>query len=205
MPDNLAPFCILNANNGWNYIYRKLSAMQNILLISESTVKSNSEISDNLYGKYLLPAIRTAQEMYLQPVLGSTLYNNIIAVVSDGTITADTNSHLKELLDDYIQPYLLERVLADLVPIVSAKVANLGTVHSKDEYVENLSVENAEKLQTLHIQKSDFYLRRMQEYLLANSSMFDLDACTCNSLASNLNSAASTGLWLGGYRARILR
>ena len=196
---------MMDANKGWNYIYRKLSVMQNILLISEATVKSNSEISDNLYGKYLLPAIRTAQEMYLQPVLGSTLYNNIIDAVSDGSITAETSSHIKELLDNYIQPYLLEKVIADLIPVVSAKVANLGTVHSKDEYVENLSVENAEKLQTLHTQKSDFYLRRMQEYLLANAQVFELDACTCNTLSSNLNSAASTGIWLGGYRARILR
>ena len=178
--------------------------MQNILLISESTVKSNSEISDNLYGKYLLPAIRTSQEMYLQPVLGCSLYNNIISLVADCSISDPENAHFKELLDDYIQPYLLERVLGDLIPIVSAKVANLGSVHSKDEYVENLSVENAEKLQTLHIQKSDFYLRRMQEYLLNNSTIFDLDDCACNSLKSALGSAASTGLWLGGYRSYIL-
>lgn len=174
--------------------------MQNILLISEDYVKSNSELTDNMFGKYLLPAIRTSQELYLQPVLGKTLYDTVIDVVSDGSIVDPENSHIKELLDDYIQPYLLERVLADLIPIVSAKVANLGTVHSKDEYVENLSVENAEKLQQFHIIKSDAYLKRMQEYLLANSGMFPIDSCTCDSMRSNLDSAASTGLWLGGYR-----
>lgn len=175
--------------------------MQNILLISEDYVKSNSELTDNMYGKYLLPAIRTSQELYLQPILGKTLYDTIIDVVADGSITAETNSHIKELLDDYIQPYLLERVLGDLIPIVSAKVANLGTVHSKDEYVENLSVSDAEKLQQFHIQKSDAYLKRMQEYLLANSGMFPIDACACDGMKSNLNSAASTGLWLGGFRS----
>lgn len=175
--------------------------MQNILLISEDYVKSNSELTDNMYGKYLLPAIRTSQELYLQPVLGSTLYDTIVTAVGDGSITAETNSHIKELLDEYIQPYLLEKVLADLIPIVSAKVANLGTVHSKDEYVENLSVADAEKLQTFHVQKSDAYLKRMQEYLLANSGMFPIDSCACDTMRSNLNSAASTGLWLGGYRA----
>ena len=174
--------------------------MQNILLISEDYVKSNSELTDNLFGKYLLPAIRTSQELYLQPVLGQTLYNTVIDAVSDGSITAETNSHIKELLDDYIQPYLLERVLADLIPIVAAKVANLGVVHSKDEYVENLSVTDAEKLQHFHIIKADAYLKRMQEYLLANSQMFPIDACTCDSMQSNLDSAASTGLWLGGFR-----
>lgn len=174
--------------------------MQNVLLISEDYVKTNSELTDNMYGKYILPAIRTSQELYLAPVLGSTLYNTVINDVSDGSITAETNSHIKELLDDYIQPYLLERVLADLIPIVSAKVANLGTVHSKDEYVENLSVTDAEKLQNFHIIKSDAYLKRMQRFLLNNRQMFPIDDCTCDTMQSNLDSAASTGLWLGGYR-----
>lgn len=174
--------------------------MQNILLISEDYVKTNSELTDNMYGKYLLPAIRTSQELYLAPVLGKTLYDTIIDVVSDGSIIDPENANFKELLDEYIQPFLLERVLADLIPIVSAKVANLGTVHSKDEYVENLSVADAEKLQHFHIIKADAYLKRMQEYLLANSDLFPIDSCACNSMRSNLDSAASTGLWLGGYR-----
>ena len=178
-----------------NYI-----AMQNILLISEDFVKSNSELTDNMFGKYLLPSIRTSQELYLQPILGKTLYNTIIDIVADGSITDTENGAFKELLDDYIQPYLLERVLADLIPIVSAKVANLGTLHSKDEYVENLSVADAEKLQHIHIVKADAYCKRMQEYLLDNADVFPLDECTCNSIKSNLDSAASTGLWLGGFR-----
>lgn len=175
--------------------------MQNILLISEDLIKSNSELTDNMYGKYLLPAIRTSQEIYLQPVLGKTLYSTIIDAVGDGSIVDPENAHIKELLDDYIQPYLLERVIADLIPIASAKVANLGTVHSKDEYVENLSLADAEKLQQHHIIKANHYMRRMQEYLLENSGIFPIDSCTCNSLRSNLNSAADTSIWLGGERS----
>ena len=193
----------MNAKGENKNIYHKLtSKMNNVLLISEATVKANSEISDNLYGSYLLPAIRTSQELYLQPVLGKSLYESIIDKVSDGSIVNEGNASYKELLDDYIQPYLLERVLADLVPIVSAKIANLGTVVSKDEYVVNLSVTDAEKLHNFHIVKSDAYLKRMQEYLLANLAAFpELDECTCNSMRSNLDSAASTGIWLGGDRA----
>ena len=201
----LTPVFYVDATNARLYIYYKHIGMQNILLISEDFVKSNSELTDNMYGKYLLPAIRTSQDLYLQPILGKTLYNTVIGMVADGSIVDPENAHFKELLDDYIQPYLLERVLADLVPVVSAKVANLGTVHSKDEYVENLSVTDAEKLQHLHIIKADSYCKRMQEYLLENSQMFPIDACTCNAMKSNLDSAASTGLWLGGYRAYRLK
>ena len=196
---------MFNTKESQEYIYPKLTVMQNVLLISESTVKANSELNDNIWGKYLLPSIRTAQDMYLQQIIGRNLYVTLLGLVDDGTILDTENEHWKTLLEDYIHPYLIERVQADIIPIVSAKVANLGSVHSKDEYVENLSVENAEKLQNMHIHKADFYCKRLQEFLVANAQTYGVDECTCNTLKANLQSAASTGIFLGGYRGRILR
>lgn len=179
--------------------------MNNILLISEKYVKQNSEISDNLYGSYLLPSIRTSQDLYLRPIIGQNLYNSLLSMVADGSITATTSSDYKQLLDDYIQPYLLERVVADLIPVVGAKIANLGTVLANDEHIVNLSVADAEKLQTLHIQKADAYCKMLQEWLLDNKDLFpELDGCTCNTIKANLDSMASTGIWLGGERTAPL-
>ena len=175
--------------------------MNNILLISEKLIKQNTEISDNLYGSYLLPAIRTSQDIYLKPIIGANLFNTIIALVGSGEIVETENVNYKHLLDNYIQPYLLERVVADLIPIISSKIANVGTVLASDEHLVNLSVADAEKLQHLHIIKADAYCREMQEYLLANADLFpELDECACNAISANLNSAASTGIWLGGER-----
>lgn len=182
-------------------IYNKLNEMNNILLISEKTIKQNTEISDNLYGSYLLPAIRTSQDLYLKPIIGANLYNTILGMVADGSITASTNTDYKFLLDEYIQPYLLERVVADLVPIVSAKVANIGTILANDEHIVNLSAADAEKLQHLHIIKADAYCKELQRYLLANRELYpELEDCACDVIKANLDSAASTGIWLGGLR-----
>lgn len=180
--------------------------MNNILLISEKLLKENTEISDNLYGSYLLPSIRTAQDLYLRPIIGQNLYNTILEMVADGSITAQTNVDYKTLLDEYIQPYLLERTVADLIPIVSAKVANLGTVLANDEHLVNLSVTDAEKLQTLHINKASVYQRMLQEYLLSNLDLYpELDECACNTMKANLRSAAESSIWLGGYFANPIR
>lgn len=176
--------------------------MNNILLISEKFVKQNSEISDNLYGSYLLPSIRTSQDLYLRPIIGEDLYKSILGMVADGSIVDPSNIDYKTLLDNYIQPYLLERVVADLIPVVSAKVANLGTVLANDQHLVNLSVAEAEKLQSQHIIKADSYCKMLQEYLLTNKDKFvELDDCTCDAMKANLDSAASTGIWLGGDRA----
>lgn len=179
--------------------------MNNILLISEKYVKQNSEISDNLYGSYLLPSIRTSQDLYLRPIIGQNLYNSLLSMVADGSITATTSSDYKQLLDDYIQPYLLERVVADLIPVVGAKIANLGTVLANDEHIVNLTVTDAEKLQTLHLNKASAYCKMLQEWLLDNKDLFpELDECTCNTISANLYSSAESSIWLGGIRQNPL-
>ena len=42
--------------------------MTTILLISEDYVKTNSGLDNNVYGKFLMPAIKEAQEMGLQTI-----------------------------------------------------------------------------------------------------------------------------------------
>ena len=44
--------------------------MAEILLTSETFVKSVTNVSDNLAGKYILPSIREAQEQGLKSILG---------------------------------------------------------------------------------------------------------------------------------------
>lgn len=176
--------------------------MNNILLVSEDFVKSNSALNDNVWGKFLLPAIRESQEIDLQQIIGTTLYQTLLGLVSDGSITASTNEHYKALLDDYIQPYLLYQVQSNIVPIINVKMGNIGSVVSSDEYVQTLSQGNVDLVHHYFQQKADFYCRRMQDFLLNNCNDFNLDECACNRIKANLNSAASTGLWLGGLRSK---
>lgn len=181
----------------------------NILLVSEDYIKTNSEISNNLYGQYLLPAIRSAQDMGLLPILGTALFDKVTDLVRTGEITASTNTYYKTLLDDKIQPYLLEKVIADLIPIVSTKVANLGNVVTyieKAEKIVTLTSAETEKLSNYHTQKADFYARRIQEYLINNYEHFpELEEDDVLQIYANLDSAASTGLWLGGVRSDKMR
>ena len=177
--------------------------MTKILLISEDMVRSYSEISDNVFGKSLLPAIRTAQDLYLEEFLGSCLYKKILELVGDGTIKDQENVAYKDLLDEYIQPFLLERVVADLIPIVGSKIANLGVFKSSDQYTENVSAGEVERLQNLHVIKANHYAKRMQLFLKGNRSAFpELDCCSCGDIKPTLDSSADCGLWLGGIRGR---
>ena len=172
--------------------------MNKILLVSEDFVKTNSALNDNLWGKFLLPAIREAQDINLQTYLGECLYKTILRMVQDGSITASTNESYKALLDDYVQPYLLYQVQANIIPTINVKLGNIGSVVSNDEHIATLSQANIDLVQRDFQLKADFYAQRMLNFTLNHSSEFNLDECACKELNAHLNSAASTGLWLGG-------
>ena len=158
----------------------------------------NSALNDNLWGKFLLPAIREAQDINLQTYLGECLYKRILGMVADNSITASTNEVYKALLDDYIQPYLLYQIQANIVPVLNVKMTNIGSVVSKDEYINTLSQGNIDLVQSDFQHKADFYAQSMLNFILNHSSEFNLDECACRSLRAHLDSSASTSIWLGG-------
>lgn len=173
--------------------------MTNILLISEDKIKTESALNDNVWGKFLMPAIREAQDINLSQIMGQSLLDEIYTRVTANTITGDYQT----LLVDYIQPFLLYQVQANIVPTLNVKMANIGTVLTGDEHVEKLSKSDVDNFAQNIQYKADFYCRRLQEYLLANEDIFGIEPCQCRIIQGNLDSAASTGLWLGGYRGRV--
>ena len=57
--------------------------MEEILLSSENFIKSVTNISDNVNGKYILPALREAQEIDLKGIIGSSLLETLKILVAD--------------------------------------------------------------------------------------------------------------------------
>lgn len=178
--------------------------MTNILFVSEDYVKSNSNLNDNMFGKNLLPAMREAQDVYLQQIIGSTLYNKLIDMIDQETIGETENALYKDLLDNQIRPYLLYQTLVQLLPVINAKLVNFGTSQSNDEHIVNLSQGDVAVLTGHYQAMADFYCRRLQEYILNNCDSLSIDTCTCEGIRASLNSAATCGIWLGGSRGRII-
>lgn len=172
--------------------------MSKVLLCSEDFVKTNSALNDNLWGKFLLPAILEAQNINLQTYLGECLYKRILGMVQDGSIAISANESYKALLDDYIQPFLLYQVQANIIPTINVKLGNIGSVVSNDEHIATLSQGNIDLVQRDFQLKADFYAQRMLNFILNHSSEFNLEECACKELKAHLDSSASTSIWLGG-------
>ena len=169
--------------------------MTNTLLISEKYVKTQSNIQDNVWGDFLTPAIREAQDIELQPIIGRPLYKKILKEVEE----KDVETRFKTLIEDWIQPYLLYQTIVSLIPIIGTKLGNIGTVISNDEHVQNLSSSERENLEYRYRYLADHYKSELQKYLLANKDLYPELTSTClNNL--NLKSSNSLPLWTGGVR-----
>ena len=176
--------------------------MNSILLISEDYLKTNSNLNDNAFGKWILPAIRESQEMGLMPIIGECLYNKVCELVENGLIENNLYAAYKDLLDDRIQPYLLYQTLTNIVPILNGKMANIGTVATNDEHIITLSQGELDLTQNYYRERADFYAKRLQEWVKNNSQAFPELDCTCATKPNLERSNNSVGMWLGGPRGK---
>jgi len=143
-----------------------------IQLISETTLKDLTLINDNVDAAFITPAIQKAQDMGLQPLIGSNLLNKVCTLVKDKTIDDPENEAYKTLLDDFIIPYLCNKVMADIQIPLFAKLRNAGIVQSQDLQTQQLSREDVDYIKKDFEYSADFYGTRMTDYLCANASQY---------------------------------
>lgn len=150
-----------------------------VLLISENAIKDNSVITANLDGKYILSAIKNAQDMCLLPLLGTQLLNEIYAQVQDN----DIEDRIKTLLDDYIQPILLNAAISNIIVNVSLKIKNMGTVQTTDINLSNVNIKDIQWLKQQYDYNVDFYNNRCIEYIRKNKELYpEWPGCNCDGM-----------------------
>lgn len=135
---------------------------KNVLLISEDYLKTESFLDDNVSGKYLLTAIKLAQDVELQSIIGTVLLESIQKKVLENQIDGYENKAYKKLLDEYIQPFLLYQVLSEIVIPISYKMSNFGVMQSSDE--KDYAVDNKQinLVRTYYRDKANVYKERLQ-------------------------------------------
>lgn len=175
---------------------------RDVLLCSEDAIKTYTNTNDNIAGDYLLPAINIAQRSGLETILGSSLVRKLQALVAEGAIVYDENSMYKELLDEYVTDYLSYASIVELIPIVSFKIGNIGTVRTDDEKDLSMSFNEVFKLKDYYEDKMEYFALRMQKYLSENYSKFPelTNYKAIEDIRPNLYSASNCNIWLGGAR-----
>ncbi len=174
---------------------------KNVLLIDENILKDRTAIALNIDPKLLYPEIKAAQDMYIEPVLGSNLYTKIINEVDAGTIAGD----YKDLLDDYIIDALINYVLSSLPDAISYQFFNKGVVRKQGENTELPSMSDLISISDKYKVRADWYAQRLNNYLKAEADEnFLPEYVNGNDTIADIlpeQNSYNMPIWLGGTRS----
>lgn len=177
---------------------------KNVLLIDENILKERTAIHGNIDPKLLYPEIKAAQDMYIEPILGSALFNKIINEVDAATITGT----YKSLLDDYIIDALCWYVVSALPDAISYQFWNKGVVRKQGDSTELPSMSELLDISNKYRNRAEWYGERLNKYLKAYASTTVLpEYLSGNDQISDIQpegNSYSMPIWLGDYQSQSL-
>jgi hypothetical protein len=141
---------------------------KNTLFISVQSIKDRTGLHANVDEKLVLPEIKTAQDMYILPALGSALYNELQTAVDTNTYTNLQTT----LLDDYIVDTLIYFVMSELPQGLSFQFYNKGLLRKSGENQENPSMQDMIDVANRYKARAEFYKQRLIKYLKQNNALY---------------------------------
>lgn len=173
--------------------------MDSVLLISPDFVRRNSEVDLNVAEKHIVPAIVAAQNMQLEPVIGKCLLDALKNMIQEKTL--NDNPSYKNLLEEYIQPFLVYATLEKMTIPLAFKTSNFSSAtRTDDEKMSASDFDTVALMRHYWENERNFYKYELQKYLRQSQSLFPELAC-CD---KNLWSSADSGIYLGGIRGKIV-
>ena len=141
---------------------------KNILFITEQLFKERTGASNAIDGKQLFPMIKVAQDIYIQPTLGSTLYLRL----QEGIDADDLNNDEKSLLNNYITDALIWYTMSMLPMTMGYQLFSKGFLQKTSEESNTPALKDLELLEQKYKSMAEFYNTRLISYLQENYNLF---------------------------------
>jgi hypothetical protein len=135
-----------------------------VLLISEVKLKNFTNINKNVDIDVLKAEIQVAQDIDLMTILGAKFYHHLLSQVqaTGNTFNADETI----LVNDYIQPFLIQTAYFNAIPHLMYRTMNRGIVQGTMENAQSIDVSTMQYLRSLQKTRADWYAQRLLDYLL---------------------------------------
>jgi hypothetical protein len=143
--------------------------MTTTLLISENKLKNFSDLNNAIDPDLLKNAIREAQDINIQRMLGYKLYQKILTDVAAGTISGV----YKTLLDTYIQDALLYWAYHEALEAIWLRPRNNGLlVPQGGDNAIAADTRLYDKKRESVKNKAEFFSERLVGYIIDNEGLF---------------------------------
>jgi len=147
--------------------------MTKTFLISEQFLRTYTDINNNIDTELIKNAIRESQDIGLQAIVGTLLYQKLVTLVDSGDINNEENANYKTLLTDYIQDYLIYASYWYSLDAIYLRSRNNGLIKpmggENSEGVErelyNLKRQSIEN-------KMSYYAERLTKYIIEEQGLY---------------------------------
>lgn len=145
--------------------------MTTTFIISEAKLRQFTDINDSVDSALIKNAVREAQDISLQRILGTQLYESILSQIDAGPTW--TNSNYENLVNNFIQDFLLYAAYWYALEAIYIRPRNNGLLTPTGG--EN-SIEVDRSLFNVKRQSADnkmqYYADRLASYLAGNQNLF---------------------------------
>jgi hypothetical protein len=145
--------------------------MSQVYFVSPARVKRDTALGSTVDEDIIHPYIQIAQDRHIWTALGTKLYDKLkddIAGVAGATLTGA----YKTLVEDYIQPALVQFVFVELAYVVRLRFSNNSITIADSEVGSQASVDDVRLVKEQTESIAMFYRQRMIDYLCDNTSSF---------------------------------
>lgn len=141
---------------------------QNVIFISEQLFKERTGASNQIDARQIVPLIKVAQDMHIQPALGSTLYIRLQnGITANNLVARETN-----LLDNYITDALIWFTMASLPMTIGFQLFAKGFLQKSAEETVTPDRADLELIEQKYTSIAEFYKTRLVRYLQENETLF---------------------------------
>lgn len=136
-------------------------------LLSTDDLKKESTIDLNVEDNLLESSILNAQNIDIQAIIGTKLYEEIIRLVETDEITGSTQEiiDIRELTFDWIYYTHVNYTLYRCLPFIATSFRNIGLVNNSSDSSTPISKEVYNSLKNNIENDVDYYANKLKDYL----------------------------------------
>ena len=137
-------------------------------MLTADYYKRNTVVNLNVDEELLHPQIIKAQNVRIEKILGTSLFNVVLAEIDAQTYTARVTT----LLEDYIQPALVEWITYTALPYLNYKLTNKSVSKKSSDNSEPSELNEINYLRQNIRDDAEYYSERTTKFLEANTDTY---------------------------------
>jgi hypothetical protein len=131
------------------------------LFITRQDLIKNTPLNGNIDMDKILHFVKIAQEIHIQGIMGTKLYNKVSQDIIDGTLSGD----YLNLVNQYVKPMTVQYSFLEFLPFAQFSVSNKGIFKKTSENAEVPTQSDIETMMEATRDIAQHYSKRFVDYM----------------------------------------